>query len=168
MGQILESEECMKGIGTFEETGNADKAIAAIEAKEKPKTTKTTSSYNIKTRSGNTYFSLDSKSWQGGITTIATPTDRGVTLAQKLQEENFGNEERNSDEENNSDVVNGTFLPESVVQTNIRQQKNQPTVQRTMITRSLSNMSNSSGKNSSKPYYPGEDKSFGMAKKSNA
>merc|ERR1712203_384448 len=117
-----------------------------IEAKEKPKTTKTASSSNIKTRSGNTYFSLDSKSWQGGITTIATPTDRGVTLAQKLQEENFDNEEGNSDEENNSDVVNGTFLPESVVQTNIRQQKKQPTVQRTMITRSLSNMSNSSGK----------------------
>merc|ERR1711963_562875 len=160
-----ESEECMKGIQTFEETGNADKAIAVIEAKEKPKTR---ASSNIKIRSGNTYFSLDSKSWQGGITTIATPTDRGVTLAQKLKEENFDNEEGNSDEENNSDVVNGSFLPESVVQTNIRQQKNQPTVQRTMITRSLSNMSNSSGKNSSKPYYPGEDKSFAMAKKSNA
>jgi len=29
-------------------------------------------------------------------------------------------------------------------------------------------MSNSSGKNSSKPYYPGEDKSFAMAKKTNA
>jgi len=163
--QILESEECMKGIQTFEETGNADKAIAVIEAKEKPKTR---ASSNIKIRSGNTYFSLDSKSWQGGITTIATPTDRGVTLAQKLQEENFDNEEGNSDEENNSDVVNGTFLPESVVQTNIRQQKKQPTVQRTMITRSLSNMSNSSGKNSSKPYYPGEDKNFAMTKKSNA
>merc|ERR1712113_1174055 len=81
---------------------------------------------------------------------------------------NFDSEEGNSDEENNSDVVNGTFLPESVVQTNIRQQKKQPTVQRTMITRSLSNMSNSSGKNSCKPYYPGEDKSFAMAKKSNA
>merc|ERR1712038_180779 len=148
----------------FEETGNADKAIAVIEAKEKPKTR---ASSNIKIRSGNTYFSLDSKSWQGGITTIATPTDRGVTLAQKLQEENFDNEEGNSDEENNSDVVNGTFLPESVVQTN-RQQKKQPTVQRTMITRSLSNMSNSSDKNSSKPYYPGEDKCFAMAKKSNA
>jgi len=163
--QILESEECMKGIQTFEETGNADKAIAVIEAKEKPKTR---ASSNIKIRSGNTYFSLDSKSWQGGITTIATPTDRGVTLAQKLKEENFDNEEGNSDEENNSDVVNGTFLPESVVQTNIRQQKKQPTVQRTMITRSLSNMSNSSGKNSSKAYYPGEDKSFAMAKKTNA
>merc|ERR1711963_159249 len=160
-----ESEECMKGIQTFEETGNADKAIAVIEAKEKPKTR---ASSNIKIRSGNTYFSLDSKSWQGGITTIATPTDRGVTLAQKLKEENLDNEKGNSDEENNSGVVNGTFLPESVVQTNIRQQKNQPTVQRTMITRSLSNMSNSSGKNSSKPYYPGEDKSFAMAKKSNA
>merc|ERR1712048_607432 len=135
-----------------------EKAIAVIEAKEKPKTR---ASSNIKIRSGNTYFSLDSKSWQGGITTIATPTDRGVTLAQKLKEENL-------DEENNSDVVNGTFLPESVVQTNIRQQKNQPTVQRTMITRSLSNMSNSSGKNSSKPYYPGEDKSFIMGRKTSA
>merc|ERR1712213_167420 len=166
--QILESEECMKGIRTFEETGNADKAIAAIEAKEKPKTTKTTSSYNIKTRSGNTYFSLDSKSWQGGITTIATPTDQGVTLAEKIQEENIDNEEGNSDEENNSEIVNGSILPESVVQTNIRQQKNRPTVQRTMITRSLSNMSNSSGKNSSKPYYPGEDKSFMMGRKTSA
>jgi len=166
--QILESEECMKGIRTFEETGNADKAIAAIEAKEKPKTTKTTSSYNIKTRSGNTYFSLDSKSWQGGITTIATPTDRGVTLAEKIQEENIDNEEGNSDEENNSEIVNGSFLPESVVQTNIRQQKKQPIVQRTMITRSLSNMSNSSGRNSSKPYYPGEDKSCAIARKTSA
>jgi len=163
--QILESEECMKGIRTFEETGNADKAIAAIEAKEKPKTTKTASSSNIKTRSGNTYFSLDSKSWQGGITTIATPTDHGVTLAEKILEENIDNEEGNSDEENNSEIVNGSVLPESVVQTNIRQQKNKPTFQRTMITRSLSNMSNSSGKNSSKPYYPGEDKSFMMARK---
>merc|ERR1711963_838517 len=160
-----ESEECMKGIQTFEETGNADKAIAVIEAKEKPKTR---ASSNIKIRSGNTYFSLDSKSWQGGITTIATPTDRGVTLAQKLKEENLDNEKGNSDEENNSGVVNGTFLPESVVQTNIRQQKKPQIVQRTMITRSLSNMSNCSGKNSSKPYYPGEDKSFAMAKKSNA
>merc|ERR1712213_269525 len=162
------SEECMKGIRTFEETGNADKAIAAIEAKEKPKTTKTASSYNIKTRSGNTYFSLDSKSWQGGITTIATPTDQGVTLAEKIQEENIDNEEGNSDEENNSEIVNGSILPESVVQTNIRQQKNRPTVQRTMITRLLSNMSNSSGKNSSKPYYPGEDKSFIIGRKTSA
>merc|ERR1719225_692202 len=158
----------MKGIRTFEETGNADKAIAAIEAKEKPKTTKTASSSNIKTRSGNTYFSLDSKSWQGGITTIATPTDHGITLAEKILEENIDNEEGSSDEENNSEIVNGSVLPESVVQTNIRQQKNKPTFQRTMITRSLSNMSNSSGKNSSKPYYPGEDKSFMMARKSNA
>merc|ERR1711902_166474 len=129
-----ESEESMKGIQTFEETGTAEKA-------------NTRASSNIKIRSGNTYFSLDSKSWQGGITTIATPTDRGVTLAQKLKEENLDNEEGNSDEENNSEIVNGYILPESVVQTNIRQQKNRPTVQRTMITRSLSNMSNSSGKN---------------------
>merc|ERR1719400_1284064 len=124
--QILESEECMKGIRTFEETGNADKAIAVIEAKEKPKTTRTASSSNIKTRSGNTYFSLDSKSWQGGITTIATPTDHGVTLAEKILEENIDNEEGSSDEENNSEIVNGSVLPESVVQTNIRQQKNKP------------------------------------------
>merc|ERR1711997_615098 len=157
-----ESEECMKGIQTFEETGNADKAIAVIEAKEKPKTR---ASSNIKIRSGNTYFSLDSKSWQGGITTIATPTDHGVTLAEKILEENIDNEEGSSDEENNSEIVNGSVLPESVVQTNIRQQKNKPTFQRTMITRSLSNMSNSSGKNSSKPYYPDEDKSFMMARK---
>ena len=102
---------------------------------------------------------------QGGITTIATPTDHGVTLAEKILEDNIDNEEGSSDEENNSEIVNGSVLPESVVQTNIRQQKNKPTFQRTMITRSLSNMSNSSGKNSSKPYYPGEDKSFMMARK---
>jgi len=65
--QILESEECMKSIQTFEETGNADKVITTIEAQEKPKTAKSTSSSNIRTRSGNTYFSLDSKSWQVGI-----------------------------------------------------------------------------------------------------
>merc|ERR1711963_519801 len=163
-----ESEECMKSIQTFEETGNADKVISSFEAQERPKTAKSTSSSNIRTRSGNTYFSLDSKSWQGGITTIATPTDRGITLAEKIQEENFDNEEGNSDEENNSEIVNGSFLPESVVQTNIRQQKKPPTVQRTMITRSLSNMSNSSGRNSSKPYYPGEDKSCTIARKSSA
>merc|ERR1712020_37461 len=104
--QILESEECMKSIQTFE---------------EKPK--KSTSSSNIRTRSGNTYFSSDSKSWQGGSITIATPTDCGVTLAQKIKEDKIDSEEGNSDEENNSEIVNGTFLPESVVQTNIRQQK---------------------------------------------
>ena len=60
--QILESEECMKSIQTFEETGNADKVIATFEAQEKPK--KSTTSSNIRTRSGNTYFSSDSKSWQ--------------------------------------------------------------------------------------------------------
>merc|ERR1711944_198218 len=139
-----------------------------IEAHEKPKTAKSTSSSNIGTRSGNTYFSLDSKSWRGGSITIATPTDCGITLEQKIKEDSFDKEEGNSDEENSSEVVNGTFLPESVVQTNIRQQKNQPTVQRTMITRSLSNMSNSSGKNSTKSYYPGEDNSFATARKSSA
>jgi len=166
--QILESEECMKSIQTFEETGNADKVITTIEAQEKPKTAKSTSSSNIRTRSGNTYFSLDSKSWQGGSITIATPTDCGITLEQKIKEDNFDKEEGNSDEENSSEVVNGTFLPESVVQTNIRQQKKPQTVQRTMITRSLSNMSNSSGKNSTKSYYPGEDNSFATARKSSA
>jgi len=65
--QILESEECMKSIQTFEETGNADKVISSFEAQERPKTAKSTSSSNIRTRSGNTYFSLDSKSWQVGI-----------------------------------------------------------------------------------------------------
>merc|ERR1712018_946144 len=65
--QILESEECMKSIQTFEETGNADKVITTIEAQEKPKTAKSTSSSNIRTRSGNTYFSLDSKSWQAQV-----------------------------------------------------------------------------------------------------
>jgi len=164
--QILESEECMKSIQTFEETGNADKVIATFEAQEKPK--KSTTSSNIRTRSGNTYFSSDSKSWQGGSITIATPTDCGVTLAQKIKEDRIDSEEGNSDEENNSEIVNGTFLPESVVQTNIRQQKKPQTFQRTMITRSLSNMSNSSGKNSTKPYYPGEDKCFATARKSSA
>merc|ERR1712018_1043625 len=75
-------------------------------------------------------------------------------------------QEKNSDEENSSEIVNGTFLPESVVQTNIKQQKKQQPVQRTMITRSLSNMSNSSGKNNTKSYYPGENKAVCSVRKS--
>merc|ERR1712064_210898 len=75
-------------------------------------------------------------------------------------------QEKNSDEENSSEIVNGTFLPESVVQTNIKQQKKQQPVQRTMITRSLSNMSNSSGKNNTKAYYPGENKAVCSVRKS--
>merc|ERR1712088_480944 len=159
--QILESEVCMKSIQTFEETGDADKAIATVEAKEKSKAQKSTASSNLRTRSGNTYFNLDSKSWQGGITTVGTPTERISSVIEKFHEENQNIEEqqeRNSDEENSSEIVNGTFLPESVVQTNIRQQKKQQPVQRTMITRSLSNMSNSSDKNSTKAYYPGTNR----------
>jgi hypothetical protein len=155
--QILESEECMKSIRTFELTGDADMSITVVEAKETPKASKTTPASNLRTRSGNTYFNLDSKSWQGGITTVGTPTERISSIAEKFEEENRNIEEeqeRNSDEENSSQILNGTFLPESVVQTNIRQQKKQQPVQRTMITRSLSNMSNSSDKNSTKAYYP--------------
>ena len=62
--QILESEECMKSIQTFEETGDADKAIAAVDGKENFKAHKLGVSSNLRTRSGNTYFNLDSKSWQ--------------------------------------------------------------------------------------------------------
>merc|ERR1712141_878081 len=76
--------------------------------------------------------------------------------------------ERNSDEENSSEILNGSFLPESVVQTNNRQQKKQPPVQRTMITRSLSNMSNSSGKTSTRGYNSYEKKNMMVAKKTSA
>jgi len=165
--QILESEVCMKSIQTFEETGDADKAIATVEAKEKSKAQKSTASSNLRTRSGNTYFNLDSKSWQGGITTVGTPTERISSVIEKFHEENQNIEEqqeRNSDEENSSEIVNGTFLPESVVQTNIRQQNKQQPIRRTMITRSLSNMSNSSGKNNTKAYYSTENKN--VARKS--
>merc|ERR1712018_340836 len=168
MGQILESEECMKSIQTFEETGDADKAIATVEAKEKSKSQESTLSSNIRTRSGNTYFNLDSKSWQGGITTVGTPTEHISSMVENFHDQNKDIEEeqeKNSDEENSSEIVNGTFLPESVVQTNIKQQKKQQPVQRTMITRSLSNMSNSSGKNSAKAYYHSENKNVSCAKK---
>jgi len=167
--QILESEECMKSIQTFEETGDADKAIAAVEAKENFKSQKSTVSSNTRTRSGNTYFNLDSKSWQGGITTVGTPTEHISSMVEHFHDENKNIEEeqeKNSDEENSSEIVNGTFLPESVVQTNIKQQKKQQPVQRTMITRSLSNMSNSSGKNTTKAYYPGENRAVSSVRKS--
>merc|ERR1719412_1442120 len=59
-------------------------------------------------------------------------------------------------------------MPESVVQTNNRQQKKQPPVQRTMITRSLSNMSNSSGKTSTRGYHSYEKKNMMVAKKTSA
>merc|ERR1712165_550337 len=98
------------------------------EAKEKSKAQKSTVSSNLRTRSGNTYFNSDSKSWQGGITTVGTPTERISSVIEKFHEENQNIEEqqeRNSDEENSSEIVNGTFLPESVVQTNIRQQNKQ-------------------------------------------
>merc|ERR1712018_859545 len=171
MGQILESEECMKSIQTFEETGDADKAIATVEAKEKSKAQESTLSSNIRTRSGNTYFNLDSKSWQGGITTVGTPTERISSMVESFNEDNQNIEEeqeRNSDEENSSEILNGTFLPESVVQTNIRQQKKQQPNTRTMITRSLSNMSNSSGKNSAKEYNYSENKNVTLGRKSSS
>ena len=108
---------------------------------------------------------------QGGITTVGTPTERISSIVEKFHEENQNIEEeqeRNSDEENSSEILNGTFLPESVVQTNIRQQKKQQPVYRTMITRSLSNMSNSSGKNNAKSYYHSENKNVSYAKKSSS
>jgi len=172
--QILESEECMKSIQTFEETGDANKAIAAAgEVEKKPELQKSTvSSTTLRTRSGNTYFNLDSKSWQGGITTVGTPTELIASVIGKFKSEetNFEEEDQSSDEENNSsDSLNGRFLPESVVQTNIRQQKKQNQVQpiqRTMITRSLSNMSNSeSGKKSTKTYFSDENKRVAVARK---
>jgi len=169
--QILESEECMKSIQTFEETGDADKAIAAVDGKENFKAHKLGVSSNLRTRSGNTYFNLDSKSWQGGITTVGTPTERISSIVEKFNEDNQNIEEeqeRNSDEENSSEILNGTFLPESVVQTNIRQQKKQQPVTRTMITRSLSNMSNSSGKNSAKEYNHSENKNVTLGRKSSS
>lgn len=167
--QILESEECMKSIQTFEETGNADKAIAAVDRNQNSKAQNLTVSSSVRTRSGNTYFNLDSKSWQGGITTVGTPTERFSSIVEKFHEENQNIEEqqeRNSDEENSSEILNGTFLPESIVQTNIRQQKKQQPNHRTMITRSLSNMSNSSGQNIAKAYNFSENKNVSFARKS--
>jgi len=172
--QILESEECMKSIQTFEETGDAGKAIAAVELEKKFEIPKSTVSSTLRTRSGNTYFNLDSKSWQGGITTVGTPTELIASVTEKFKSEDnrFEEEEQedqSSDEENNASyIVNGHFLPESVVQTNIKLQKKEHQVQpigRTMITRSLSNMSNSSGKNSTKTYYSSENKRVAVARK---
>lgn len=70
--QIFESEECLKGIQTFEETGDAVKAVVvAIDEKknEQPQQhhKKSVTSATLTTRSGNTYFNLDSKSWQVGF-----------------------------------------------------------------------------------------------------
>jgi hypothetical protein len=165
----------MKSIQTFEETGDANKAIAAAgEVEKNPALQKSTvSSTTLRTRSGNTYFNLDSKSWQGGITTVGTPTELITSVIDKFKSEetNFEEEEdQSSDEENNSSkILNGRFLPESVVQTNIRQQKKQnqvPPIQRTMITRSLSNMSNSeSGNKSTKTYFSEENKRVAVARK---
>jgi len=167
--QILESEECMKSIQTFEETGDADKAKAAAEVEKKAEIQKTSS---LRTRSRNTYFNLGSKSWQGGITTVGTPTECVTSVTNVFKPEvNKADEEdyQSSDEENNSsDIINGHFLPESVVQTNIKQQKKENPVQpirRTMITRSLSNMSNSSNKHSTKTSYPSENKRMAVARK---
>merc|ERR1712001_269707 len=136
----------------------------ALEVKEKHQQVKWDVLPNTRTRSRNTYFNLDSKSWQGGITTVATPTDRISSVVEDFAAENQNTEENieiNSDEENSSEISNGSFLPESVVQTNNRQQKKRPPVQRTMITRSLSNMSNSSGKTSTRGYHSYEKKNDG-------
>merc|ERR1712110_1292831 len=169
--QILESQECMKGIQAYEETGDVNKAVTALEVKEKHRQVKSDVLPNTRTRSRNTYFNLDSKSWQGGITTVATPTDRISSVVEDFAAENQNTEEdleRNSDEENSSEILNGSFLPESVVQTNNRQQKKHPPFQRTMITRSLSNMSNSSGKTSTRGYHSYEKKNMMVAKKTSA
>merc|ERR1712110_1201179 len=119
MGQILESQECMKGIQAYEETGDVNKAVTALEVTEKHQPVKSDVLPNTRTRSRNTYFNLDSKSWQGGITTVATPTDRISSIVEDFAAENQNTEEdieRNSDEENSSEILNGSFLPESVVQ----------------------------------------------------
>ena len=62
--QILESQECMKGIQAYEETGDVNKAVTALEVKEKHEPVKSDVLPNTRTRSRNTYFNLDSKSWQ--------------------------------------------------------------------------------------------------------
>ena len=67
--QIFESEECLKGIQTFEQTGDAVKAVvvATEEKKYEPPQQHHKKSTTLITRSGNTYFNLDSKSWQVGV-----------------------------------------------------------------------------------------------------
>ena len=65
--QMFESEECLKGIQTFETTGDAAKAVAASDFVNKPSRQLNANQKSAaKARSGNTYYNLDSKSWQVG------------------------------------------------------------------------------------------------------
>merc|ERR1712165_354073 len=155
--QMFESEECLKGIQTFETTGDAAKAVAASDFGIKPsRQVNANQKSAAKARSGNTYYNLDSKSWQGGTTTVVTPTGVITSIVEKFEseKENEAEEDQYSDDRSNSSsTVDGYILPEPIIQTNLKQQKaqQQPT-RRTMITRSLSNMSNSAGRNSNKTY----------------
>jgi hypothetical protein len=165
--QIFESEECLKGIQTFEETGDAVKAVAATEFEKQSATTKLSNSTK---RSGNTYFNLDSKSWQGGTTTVLTPTKLIASIAEKFESEDSNDEEQkdqsSDEEENSSKILNGNCLPEPIVQTNRQQQKKQQNFpRRTMITRSLSNMSNSDGNIARNTYSNVENKKIVVARK---
>merc|ERR1712096_530365 len=157
-----ESEACLKGIQTFEETGDPVKAVAATEFEKQSATTK---SSNLIKRSGNTYFNLDSKSWQGGTTTVLTPTKLIASVTEKFESEDSNDEEQedqsSDEEENSSKILNGNCLPEPIVQTNRQQQKKQQGLpRRTMITRSLSNMSNSDGNRARNTYSNVENKKF--------
>lgn len=149
--QIFESEECLKGIQTFEETGDAVKAVVvAIDEKknEQPQQhhKKSVTSATLTTRSGNTYFNLDSKSWQGGTTTVLTPSKALPSIIEAFEEAETKEGQGLEEKEFMSKIVRDNCLPEPIVQTNLKQQNNQQEKEfpkRTMITRSLSNMSNS-------------------------
>merc|ERR1712096_256273 len=161
-----ESEACLKGIQTFEETGDPVKAVAATEFEKQSATTK---SSNLIKRSGNTCFNLDSKSWQGGTTTVLTPTKLIASVTEKFESEDSNDEEQedqsSDEEENSSKILNGNCLPERIVQTNRQQKKQQGLPRRTMITRSLSNMSNSDGNRARNTYSNVENKKFVVARK---
>jgi len=168
--QMFESEECLKGIQTFETTGDAAKAVAASDFGIKPSRQLNANQKSAaKARSGNTYYNLDSKSWQGGTTTVVTPTGVIASIVEKFEseKENEAEEDQYSDDRSNSSsIVNGYILPEPIIQTNLKQQKaqQQPT-RRTMITRSLSNMSNSAGRNSNKTYSDMENRKVTAGRK---
>ena len=69
--QIFESEECLKSMQTYEATGDVVKAATASEIEKKYQLLPVTlPSSTLITRSGNTYFNLDSKSWQVGYPLI--------------------------------------------------------------------------------------------------
>merc|ERR1712165_136915 len=167
--QMFESEECLKGIQTFETTGDATKAVAASDFGIKSSRQLNVNQKSAaKARSGNTYYNLDSKSWQGGTTTVVTPTGVITSIVEKFEseKENESEEDQFSDDRSNSSsIANGYILPEPIIQTNLKQQKaqQQPT-RRTMITRSLSNMSNS-GRNSNKTYSDVENRKVTAGRK---